>query len=62
MEYENVTQKVLFGISVLIALMSGGKYDIVLQNGYCSRESNVRDLVFRNEFGYQNATSLQNSI
>jgi hypothetical protein len=47
-EYENVTQKVLFGNAVLAALMSGRKYDVILQNGDCSGESNVRTLVFRN--------------
>jgi hypothetical protein len=48
-EYENVTQKVLFDEAVLAALMSGRKYDIIPQNGNCSRESNVRTLVFRNK-------------
>jgi hypothetical protein len=28
MQYEDVTQKVLFGNAVLVALMSGRKYDI----------------------------------
>jgi transposase len=37
-------------------------YDVIPQNGDCSRESNVRTLVFRNKVRYQNATSLQNSI
>jgi hypothetical protein len=46
MEYENVTQKVLFGNAVLAALMSGRKYDIIPQNGDCSRESNMRTSVF----------------
>jgi hypothetical protein len=62
MEYENATQKVLFGKAVLAALMSGRKYEVILQNGDCSRESNVRTLVLRNKVHYQNATSLQNSI
>jgi hypothetical protein len=35
MEYEGVTQKVLFGNSVLAALMSGRKYDVIPQNGDC---------------------------
>jgi hypothetical protein len=48
MEYEGVTQKVLFGNAVLAALMSGRKYDVIPQNGDCSRERNVRTLVFRN--------------
>jgi hypothetical protein len=38
-EYESVTQKVVFGNAVLAALMSGRKYDVILQNGDCSRES-----------------------
>jgi hypothetical protein len=62
MEYENVTQNVLFGNTVLAALMSGRKYDVIPQNGDCSRESNVCTSVFRNNVRYQNATSLQNSI
>jgi hypothetical protein len=33
MEYENVTQKVLYGNTVLSALMSGRKYDIIPQIG-----------------------------
>jgi hypothetical protein len=32
-EYEGVTQKVLFGNSVLAALMSGRKYDVITQIG-----------------------------
>jgi hypothetical protein len=35
MEYEGVTQKVLFGNAVLTALMSGRKYDVIPQNGDC---------------------------
>jgi hypothetical protein len=61
-KYENVTQKVSFGNAVLPALISGRKYGVMLQNGDCSRESNVRTLVFRNRVLYQNATPLQNSI
>jgi hypothetical protein len=33
MEYEDVTQKVLFGNAVLAALMSGRKYDVIPQSG-----------------------------
>jgi hypothetical protein len=61
-EYENVTQKVLFGNAVLAALMSEREYDVIPQNGDCSRESNVRTWVFRYKVRYQNATSLQNSV
>jgi hypothetical protein len=61
-EYESVTQEVLFDNAVLAALMSERKYDVIPQNGDCSRESNVRTLVFRNKVRYQNAASLQNSI
>jgi hypothetical protein len=32
-EYEDVTQKVLFGNAVLTALMSGRKYDVIPQIG-----------------------------
>jgi hypothetical protein len=32
-EYEGVTQKVLFSNAVLAALMSGRKYDVILQIG-----------------------------
>jgi hypothetical protein len=48
-EYESVTQNVLFGNAVLTALMSGRKYGVIRKNGDCSRESNVRTLVFRNK-------------
>jgi hypothetical protein len=48
-EYENITQRVLFGNAILAALISGRKYDVILQNGDSSRESNVRTLVFRNQ-------------
>jgi hypothetical protein len=57
MEYENVTQKVLFS-----KLYSGRKYDIIPQNGDCSIESNVRTMVFRNKVRYQKATASQNSM
>jgi hypothetical protein len=33
MEYESVTQKVLFGNAALAALMSGRKYDVIPQIG-----------------------------
>jgi hypothetical protein len=62
MEMGSVTQKVLFGNAVLAAMMAGRKYDVLPQNGDCSRGRNVRTLVFRNKFHYQNASSLQNSV
>jgi hypothetical protein len=62
MEYECVTQKVIFGNIVLAALMSGRKYDAKSQNADSSRESNARSSFFRNKVRYQNATSLQNTI
>jgi hypothetical protein len=61
-EYESVTQNVLFSSVVLTALMSGRIYDVILQNGECSRENNVRTLVSRNKIRYQIGTSFQNSI
>jgi arsenate reductase-like glutaredoxin family protein len=33
--------------------MPGRKYNVILQNDDCSRESTVRTLVFRNEVHYQ---------
>jgi hypothetical protein len=57
-----VTQRVLFGNAVLAALMSGRNYDIILQNGDCSKEINVLTLDFRKEVRYQKATPLENSI
>jgi hypothetical protein len=42
MEYESVTQKVLYGnavlavIAAIAALMSGRNYDVILQNGGCA--------------------------
>jgi hypothetical protein len=39
MEYESATQTVLFGKAVLAALMTGRKYDVISQNGDCSREA-----------------------
>jgi hypothetical protein len=62
MEYESVTHKVLFGNTVLAPLMSGKKYNVILQNGDCSRESTVPTLFFLNKVLYENAVSLQNSI
>jgi hypothetical protein len=62
MEYEMITQNVLFGNAVLAALISGRKYDGIPQNGDCSRERNMHTLVFRNKVCYQNATTLENSI
>jgi hypothetical protein len=50
---KNVTQKFLFGNAVLAAFMYGTEYDVIPQNGDCSRESNVRTLVFRNSIRYQ---------
>jgi hypothetical protein len=44
-EYESVIQTVLFGNTVLTALMSGRKYEIP-QNDNCSRECNMCTLVF----------------
>jgi hypothetical protein len=55
MEYESVTQGVLFGNAVLAALMYGRKYDVIPQN---SRESIVRTLVSRNKVRYQNSDLL----
>jgi hypothetical protein len=48
MEYKSVTQKVLFDNAILATLMSGIKYEVIPQHGDCSRQSNVRTLVFRN--------------
>jgi hypothetical protein len=39
MEYENVIQKFLFGNAVLTVLISGIKYDVIPQNGDCSRKA-----------------------
>jgi hypothetical protein len=49
-EYENVTKEVFFDNAVLAALMFGRKYDVIPQNGNCSRESSVRILVFETKF------------
>jgi hypothetical protein len=46
-EYERVTQIGIFSNALPAALMSGRKYGVVTHNGHCSRESNVRTLVFR---------------
>jgi hypothetical protein len=62
MEYESVTQNFLFGKAVLAVLMSERKYDVITQNGDCSRQSNMSTLVSRNKVRYQNTTSLQNSV
>jgi hypothetical protein len=61
-KYGSVTQTVLFENAVLVALMTVRKYDIIPQNDDCSRESNVRTLIFRNKVRDQNTTSLQNSL
>jgi hypothetical protein len=61
MGYEALTQKVLFGNVLVAALMSARKYDIILQNGDCSREK-VRVLVSGNEVFYQNITSSQTPV
>jgi hypothetical protein len=52
-EYESVTEKGLFDNAVLAVLMYGRKYDVIPQNSYCSRESNVRILVFHNSVPYE---------
>jgi heterodisulfide reductase subunit C len=55
-EYESVIQKVLFGNAVLVALMSWRKYDVIPQNGDCSRESNMKSVIktrrrYRTQYG-----------
>jgi hypothetical protein len=62
MEYERVTQNVLFGDATVAALISGRKYDVIPKNSNYSRESNMRTLVVGNKFHYENAAPLQNSI
>jgi hypothetical protein len=58
-EYESVTQKALFGIAVLAALMFERKHDIISKNGDCPGEAgDVRTLVFRNKVHFKTATSL----
>jgi hypothetical protein len=42
MEYENVTQKVLFDNAVLAALICGRKYDVIPVLFYCFRFGNYR--------------------
>lgn len=59
MEYESVTQEVLFGNATLIALMSGRKYDVIPQNGNCG---NVHTLGFRNKVRYHIATHVQRML
>jgi hypothetical protein len=46
MQYENVIQTDLFGNVILATLMSGRKYAVIFRNADCSRQSNVRTLVF----------------
>jgi hypothetical protein len=48
MEYETVSENVLFVIAVLTALMSGRKYDSYLKT-VTFQENNVCTLVFRNK-------------
>jgi hypothetical protein len=62
MRCENATQKVLFNNAILPTLTSEGNYDVIPQNGNCSRKCNVSTLVFRNKARFQNATSLQNTL
>jgi hypothetical protein len=38
-EYESVTQKGLFVNAVFAAMMPGRKYDLIPQNGDCSKEA-----------------------
>jgi hypothetical protein len=52
-QYENITQQVLFAIANFSAMMSGRKYDVIPQNVDSSRESNVRNLVFRNNVRFK---------
>jgi hypothetical protein len=46
MEYETVSHRVLFGNAILAALISERRYDVISQNGVCSKESNVHTLDF----------------
>jgi hypothetical protein len=46
--------KILLGTAVLAALMSGKKYDVIPQNGDCSRESNVLTLIIKRQRRYRN--------
>jgi hypothetical protein len=41
MEYESVTQKVLFGDAILAALMSGRKYDVIAQHVRTLSKGNI---------------------
>jgi hypothetical protein len=52
MKYERVIQTGLFGNAVLAALMSVRKLDVIPQNDDCSKESDVRPLVFGNKVRY----------
>jgi hypothetical protein len=62
-EYESVNQKVFIWQCCTRRIDAWKKiYDVITQNSDCSRESNVRTLVFGNKVRYQTATSLQNSI
>jgi hypothetical protein len=60
--YESLTQEVLFGNAVFAALTPGSKYDVILENGDCSRESNVRSLLFGNKTHYQKTAHIQNLL
>jgi hypothetical protein len=62
MEYESAIHSVSFDNIVFAAMMSGRNYDVIFQNGDCSRESNVRTSDFRNKVRYQNATSLRTEL
>jgi hypothetical protein len=44
MEYEGVTQKVLFGNAVLAPLMSGRKYDVIPQIGDVVTELSMEEI------------------
>jgi hypothetical protein len=60
MQYEDATQKVVFGNIVLASFLSGVKFDVMPRNGDCSGETIVLISVFRNQVLYQKAASLQN--
>jgi hypothetical protein len=47
MEYEDVTQKDLFGNAVLAALMSGRKYDVITQIGDVVTELSMEKIHLR---------------
>jgi hypothetical protein len=42
--------------TILAALISGRILDVITQNGDCSREINMRTLVFRNKLRYLNGS------